>query len=386
MAPQTGASLMRILSKPLFSLVAAIVLFGVPATLSAQQARPAPTVTVVTLEPQDVTLTVRLPGRVAASRIAEVRPQVSGIITKQLFEEGKSVKAGDALYEIDPASYEVRMAAAEASLAQAKASLAAAERDAKRQEELRQRNVSPQQALDDALAQKDVASAAVKVAEANVLAAKIDLERTTITAPISGVTGLSEVSEGALVTSGQATPLTVIRRLDPIYVDVTQSATEVLRWRRAGEEIGSAGQVVTLRLADGTVFEQAGALAAAEPHVDEQTGTILLRLQFPNPDSFLLPGMYVQVEMPEGHIPGALLVPQEGVTRDRRGRPTAMIVNAEGTVESRELEIQRDQGAFWVVTSGLSAGDRVIVEGLQKVAPGAPAQAEERAARPAASN
>ncbi|WP_235915994.1 efflux RND transporter periplasmic adaptor subunit [Thalassovita mangrovi] len=377
---------MRILSKPLFSLVAAIVLFGVPATLSAQQARPAPTVTVVTLEPQDVTLTVRLPGRVAASRIAEVRPQVSGIITKQLFEEGKSVKAGDALYEIDPASYEVRMAAAEASLAQAKASLAAAERDAKRQEELRQRNVSPQQALDDALAQKDVASAAVKVAEANVLAAKIDLERTTITAPISGVTGLSEVSEGALVTSGQATPLTVIRRLDPIYVDVTQSATEVLRWRRAGEEIGSAGQVVTLRLADGTVFEQAGALAAAEPHVDEQTGTILLRLQFPNPDSFLLPGMYVQVEMPEGHIPGALLVPQEGVTRDRRGRPTAMIVNAEGTVESRELEIQRDQGAFWVVTSGLSAGDRVIVEGLQKVAPGAPAQAEERAARPAASN
>lgn len=377
---------MRKLMKSFLPIVVMIPFMGAPLIGHAQQGRPAPTVTVVTMKPQEVTLTVRLPGRVAASRRAEVRPQVSGIITEQLFEEGKPVKAGDELYKIDPSSYQVKMAAAEASLAQAKASLAQAERDAKRQAELRQRNVTSQQALDDALAQKDVVAAAVKVAEANVLAAKIDLERTTITAPISGVTGLSEVSEGALVTSGQATPLTVIRKLDPIYVDVTQSATEILRWRRSGGEIDANGQVIKLRLADDTVFEQTGTLSAAEPHVDEQTGTILLRLEFPNPERFLLPGMYVQVEMPEGHLPAALLVPQEGVTRDRRGRPTAMVVNPEGKVESRQLEIRRDQGPFWIVTSGLSEGDRVIVEGLQKVAPGASAVAEERADSSASSN
>jgi membrane fusion protein (multidrug efflux system) len=348
--------------------------------VAAQQERPEPTVTVVTLKGENITLTARLPGRVAASRIAEVRPQVSGIITERLFDEGKAVEAGAALYRIDPASYEARMAAAQAALAQARASLSMASRDASRQEELRSRNVSSQQALDDALAKREVAQAAVKVAEANVLAARIDLDRTTIRAPIGGAAGLSQVTEGALVTSGQATPLTVIRKLDPVYVDVTQSASETLRWRRADSAVEAEGQVVTLRLADGSVFEHTGELSAAEPHVDEQTGTILLRLEFPNPEKFLLPGMYVQVELPEAKLSNAILAPQEGVTRDRRGRPVGMVVTAQNTVEARELEILREQGAFWVVTDGLQSGDRLIVEGQQKVAPGMTVKAEERSA------
>ena len=161
---------------------------------------------------------------------------------------------------------------------------------------------------------------------------------------------------------------------------MTQAAAEILRWRRSGSSVEEAGQVVTLRLADGETYEHEGRLSAAEPHVDEETGTILLRLQFPNPDGFLLPGMYVQVDLPQATVQGAILAPQEGVTRDRRGRPVAMVVNAEGKVETRELDIQRDQGAFWVVASGLGDGDRVIVEGLQKVSPGMDVTPEERAA------
>lgn len=349
----------------------------------AQQQQGAPAVTVVTLTPQDVTLTAKLPGRVAASRVAEVRPQVSGIITERLYEEGTAVEKGDPLFVIDAASYEAQKAAADAALAQARATLKSAEQESARQEELRSRAVSSQQALDDAVAQRDIAAAAVKVAEANLLSADIDLERATIRAPIAGIAGLSQATEGALVTSGQATALTVIRNLDPVYVDVTQAAAEILRWRRSGSSVEEAGQVVTLRLADGETYEHEGRLSAAEPHVDEETGTILLRLQFPNPDGFLLPGMYVQVDLPQATVQGAILAPQEGVTRDRRGRPIAMVVNAEGKVETRELDIQRDQGAFWVVGSGLSDGDRVIVEGLQKVSPGMDVTAEER---PAPSN
>lgn len=362
-------------------LVSALCILLLASTATAQQAgAPPTTVTVVTLEASDVTLTSKLPGRVEASRVAEVRPQVSGIITERLFEEGKPVEVGAALYRIDSASYAAQMAAAEAALSQAQAQLKSAERESSRQQELRSRAVTSQQALDDALGARDVAAAAVKVAEANLMSAEIDLERTTIRAPISGVTGLSQATEGALVTSGQATALTVIRKLDPIYVDVTQAAADILRWRRAGTDLKGDNLKVTLRLADGVSYEHAGLLAAAEPHVDEQTGTILLRLDFPNPDQFLLPGMYVEVEVPQAEVKNAILAPQEGVSRDRRGRPVAMVVTPENTVEARELTIQRDQGAFWVVESGLAPGDRLIVEGLQKIAPGMTVQAEERTA------
>ena len=295
---------------------------ALPVAAQQGEAPPQP-VTVVTLESSDVTLTSALPGRVTASGVAEVRPQVGGIIDERLFEEGRDVTRGDPMYRIDSATYEAAKAAAEASLAQAEAQLASAEREATRQNELRERNVASQQTLDDALAARDVAAASVKVAEANLLSANIDLDRTTIRAPISGVAGLSEATQGALVTSGQTTALTTIRQLDPVYVDVTQSAAEVLRWRRSGQQVAEdSSAVVHLRLADGEIYEHAGYLAAAEPHVNELTGVIVLRLEFPNPERLLLPGMYVQVEVPQGQISGAILAPQEGVTRDRRGRPS----------------------------------------------------------------
>lgn len=375
--------MLRGLTRNLRLATAALVTAAATLPAAAQQGgeRPPQPVTVVTLQASDVTLTSTLPGRVAASGVAEVRPQVNGIITERLFEEGAEVEQGQALYRIDPAVYEAAMAAAEASLAQAEATLSSAQRDADRQEELRQRNVASQQNLDDALAARDVAEAAVKVAQANVLSADIDLERTTIRAPISGSAGLSEVTKGALVTSGQATALTTIRQLDPIYVDVTQSAAEMLRWRRSGQDVeGEGNGVVALTLADGETYEHTGRLAAAEPYVNEQTGVIVLRLEFPNPDQFLLPGMYVQVEMPQGVVENAILAPQEGVTRDRRGRPMAMVVNAENAVESRQLTVQRDQGNQWVVTDGSPAGDRVIVAGLQKVSEGMTVSPQERAA------
>ncbi|WP_289149767.1 efflux RND transporter periplasmic adaptor subunit [uncultured Salipiger sp.] len=353
---------------------------ALPVAAQQGEAPPQP-VTVVTLESSDVTLTSALPGRVTASGVAEVRPQVGGIIDERLFEEGRDVTRGDPMYRIDSATYEAAKAAAEASLAQAEAQLASAEREATRQNELRERNVASQQTLDDALAARDVAAASVKVAEANLLSANIDLDRTTIRAPISGVAGLSEATQGALVTSGQTTALTTIRQLDPVYVDVTQSAAEVLRWRRSGQQVAEdSSAVVHLRLADGEIYEHAGYLAAAEPHVNELTGVIVLRLEFPNPERLLLPGMYVQVEVPQGQISGAILAPQEGVTRDRRGRPVAMVVNDENVVETRELTVQSDQGANWVVTGGLEAGDRIIVAGLQKVSVGMTVTPQERSA------
>ncbi|PTQ69326.1 efflux RND transporter periplasmic adaptor subunit [Celeribacter persicus] len=352
----------------------------------AQNAPPPTPVTVVTLSAGDVTLSSPLPGRVAASAEAEVRPQVGGIIQKRLFQEGSTVSEGDPLYQIDAATYEAAKAVAEASLAQAKAALKSAEIEYERQQELKTRNVVAQQNLDSAIAERDSAAAAVKVAEANLLSAEIDLERTQIRAPISGAVGLSAVSQGALVTSGQSTALTTIRALDPVYVDVTQAASDMLRWRRMGsgtEFSETLGQTVSLTLADGSSYEYKGELSAAEPYVNEDTGTIVLRLSFPNPDHFLLPGMYVQVEMPQGVVPNAVRVPQEAVTRDRRGRPMVLVVNAESVVEQRVLDVVSDQGTDWIVTGGVTAGERVIVAGLQKTAAGATVTPQEQGAEAA---
>jgi len=363
-------------------MTAALILAtSLPLAAVSQDAPPPTPVTVVTLEANDVTLTASLPGRVAASSEAQVRPQVNGLVLERLFVEGRPVEKGDLLYRIDAASYEAQKTSSEALLAQANASLKAAQLEFDRQQELKSRSVVSQQNFDNAISAREIASASVKVAEANVLATEIDLERTAIRAPISGVVGLSDVSVGALVTSGQATPLTVIRTLDPVYVDVTQAAADMLRWRRAQGGAGFAedlGQVVKLKLADGTTYEHQGALSAAEPHVDEGTGTILLRLSFPNPDGFLLPGMYVQVDMPEGVVKDAVLVPQQAVTRDRRGEPSALVVNAQNVVEQRNLTVSSDHGSNWVVTAGVAAGDRVIVSGLQKTAPGATVTPQEQ--------
>lgn len=352
--------------------------------LAQQQGQDAPPpVTVVTLTAQDVTLTTSLPGRVVAQSEAELRPQVGGLIIERLFDEGKKVSKGDALYRIDPRTYEAGVAQAEAALAQAEAAAAAARREADRVATLRDRRVASEQTEDTAIAARDAADAAVQSAKAQLLAANIDLDRATITAPIDGEIGLAQVSAGALVTAGQAEPLAVIRSIDPVRVDVTQSAADIIRWQRRGPDAAlppDLDRTVSLRLADGSTYEHTGSLTGAEPHVNETTGVVTLRMQFDNPEGLLLPGMYVQAEIPQAQLKDVILAPQEGVSRDRRGRPVALVVNADNIVEQRELEIVQDRGDDWVVTDGLSDGDRLIVEGVQRIGPGMPVTPEERPA------
>lgn len=361
------------------ALLIAPLIVAVPA-LAQQGDMPPPAVTVVTLNQQDVDLTTTLPGRVVASSEAEVRPQVAGIITERLFEEGGRVEEGDILYKIDPATYDAAVAQAKAAVAQAEAQVKATRREAERLETLSQRNVVSEQALDTAVADRDGAVASLQAAEAQLQSAEIELDRTMIRARLSGEIGRSMVSPGALVTASQQAPLATVRNIDPIYVDVTQSAAEILDFRRGnrGAQAKNGSQEVKLTLADGTVFEQAGQLTAAEPVVDPLTGVVVLRITFANPEKLLLPGMYVQAEMPSGQAKNAFLVPQEGVARNRRGQPTAMVVGADGTVEQRDLTVQQDLDRFWVVTEGLESGDRIIVDGLQKASPGAKVTPEER--------
>ncbi|WP_407696783.1 efflux RND transporter periplasmic adaptor subunit [Sedimentitalea xiamensis] len=372
---------------PLKMLCAAVLGLGLPTALMSQGA-PGPTpVTVVTLKAQDVTLTATLPGRIVASGVAEVRPQVSGILTDRMFDEGASVSQGDTMYQIDPAVYEAHVAQADAAVAQAQASVSATEKETERVQELLTRSVASQQALDDAIAARDSARAALLVAKAQLQAAEIDLERTTIRAPISGEVGLSQATRGALVTAGQAEPLTVIRQLDPVYLDVTASAAQIIRWRRGqiSAELGSSDPTVTMTLADGLGYDFTGKLTAAEPHVDEKTGVAVLRMQFPNPDLILLPGMYAQVDMPTGIAKDVFLVPQEGVSRDRRGQAVALFVGENDVVEKRILTVLGDRDNAWIVSDGVRDGDRLIVAGLQKIAEGATVAPSERASEPQAS-
>ena len=371
-------------------LLAAALVFAVPHA-SGQAAppggeRPPTPVTVVTLAAGGVTLTSRLPGRVVASAVAQVRPQVDGIIVERLFEEGSRVELGQPLYRLDSASYQARVAAARAQVAVAEARLEASRKEANRAEELIGRGVVSEQRLETAQSTRDIDAAAVQVARAELQVAEIELDRATIRAKLTGVIGLSQTTQGSLVTSGQPEPLAVIRRLDPVFVDVTQSSAEILAWRRGRpqQRLADADTTVSLILADDSVYEVRGELKAAEPHVNESTGVVTLRMAFANPDGLLLPGMYVQVEMPQGHVAGAVLAPQQGVMRDRRGRPIAWVVNADNVVEQRQLTIAQARGSEWVVTDGLAGGDRLIIEGLQKVAPQAKVAPEERQAPAAA--
>ena len=365
--------------------IAALLLGLAVSSLSAgpavsQQAQEPVPVVVVTLQAQTVTLTSTLPGRVAASAEAEVRPQVNGIITERLFREGGFVEEGDALYRIDAATYSAAVEQAQAAVTQARVQLDAAEVEAERLVELRERNVTSERAFDEAKAVRDTAAAAVEVAEAQLRSAEIELERTTIRARLSGEIGLARTSPGALVTASQAEPLAVIRDIDPVYVDVTQSAADLLRWTRGQTEdqLSNADTTVRLTLADGSDFEETGTITAAEPNVDPQTGVVVLRMQFDNPDRLLLPGMYVQVELPVGTAENVLLVPQEAVLRDRRGRPITWVVTAENVVEERQVTILQDRGSDWVVGGGLQDGERVVVAGFQKTGVGATVAPEER--------
>lgn len=354
---------------------------------AAPQAPGAVPVTVVTLAPETVTLTRELPGRATPYLVAEVRPQVNGIIEKRLFTEGGLVAAGQPLYQIDDATYRASHASAEAALARARANLHSAQLVARRSEGLVAINAVSQQDHENAIAALKVAEADVAAAEAALASARVTLGYARITAPISGRIGKSTVTPGALVTANQSAPLATVQQLDPIYVDLTQSSAELLELRKAldaGKLEGARDLPVTILLEDGSQYPHEGKLAFAEVTVDPTTGSYALRVVVPNPEGMLLPGVYVRALIGSGVRQDALLVPQQGVARDPKGHTTALVVGADDKVEARAVEVSRAIGDKWLVEGGLVAGDRVIVEGLQKVRPGAPVQATEAGATPAA--
>ncbi|WP_374443952.1 efflux RND transporter periplasmic adaptor subunit [Stella sp.] len=342
----------------------------------ARAAAPPPEVGVVTLAPETVELVTELPGRTAAFRVAEVRPQVSGIVLKRLFQEGGLVAAGQQLYQIDPASYEAAHQSAQAALARASAQLNAARLLANRYKPLAEAKAVSRQDYDNAVASAQQAAADVAAAKAQIETARIQLEYTRVLSPITGRVGRSAVTEGALVTANQAAALATVQQLDPVYVDVTQSTAELLRLRRrieAGDlRVDEAGKARTrLVLEDGSLYPEEGKLLFSEVTVNQGTGSVTLRAEFPNPQGLLLPGMFVHARIQAGAVPDALLVPQQGVTRDQRGQPTALVVGPGNKIELRVLTVDRVVGDKWLVTGGIAAGDRVVVQGLQKVRPGA---------------
>jgi membrane fusion protein, multidrug efflux system len=357
---------------------------------SRSDAKPAPAaapveVGVVTLELTRVTLTKELPGRTSAFRVAEVRARVNGIVHRRLFTEGADVKEGQPLFAIDPAPYRVALEGARAQLARAEATLASARMLAQRYEELVAENAVSRQEHDNAMAALKASEADVAAGRAAVETARIHMGYTTVTSPISGRIGRSAVTEGAYVQQAPGTLLATVQQLDPVYVDLTQSSVEVLRLRRDLEEgkLQSAGRGqarVRLVLEDGREYAIPGTLQFADVTVDPSTGSIGLRALFPNPRGELLPGMFVRARVEEADDPEALLLPQQAVVRDQKGLPGALVVNAEDKVERRAIVTDRAIGDAWLVTAGLKPGDRVIVEGLQKVRPGAAVRAVPAAA------
>ncbi|HGE8754626.1 TPA: multidrug efflux RND transporter periplasmic adaptor subunit AcrA [Salmonella enterica subsp. enterica] len=340
-----------------------------------------PEVGVVTLKTEPLQITTELPGRTVAYRIAEVRPQVSGIILKRNFVEGSDIEAGVSLYQIDPATYQATYDSAKGDLAKAQAAANIAELTVKRYQKLLGTQYISKQEYDQALADAQQATAAVVAAKAAVETARINLAYTKVTSPISGRIGKSSVTEGALVQNGQASALATVQQLDPIYVDVTQSSNDFLRLKQElangslKQENGKAK--VDLVTSDGIKFPQSGTLEFSDVTVDQTTGSITLRAIFPNPDHTLLPGMFVRARLQEGTKPTALLVPQQGVTRTPRGDATVLVVGADNKVETRQIVASRAIGDKWLVTDGLKAGDRVVVSGLQKVRPGAQVKVQE---------
>ena len=334
-----------------------------------------PEVAVIIVQPQAVTLTTELSGRTAPCQVAEVRPQVTGIIQKRLFTEGAEVKAGQVLFQIDPASYQATLASAKALLARAEANLLPAQLKAGRYQELLASKAVSQQDDDDTQAALKQAEAEVAAAQAAVENARINVQYTSINAPISGRIGRSTVTAGALVTANQEAALATIQQLDPIFVDVTRSSSEILLLKRqlaAGtlKTDASGAARVKLLLEDGTSYPQPGTLKFSEVSVDAGTGSVTLRTLFPNPEQLLLPGMFVRAILEEGSNDSALLVPQRGVTRNPAGSPMVFVVGAEEKVEARPIKATRTIGDSWLVEEGLKAGDRVILEGIQRARPG----------------
>nr|WP_317205479.1 efflux RND transporter periplasmic adaptor subunit [Janthinobacterium sp.] len=373
----------------LSALCAALILAGCGKAPVAAPPAKVPEVGIYTVTTQALAMNTELSGRTAAYQVAEVRPQVGGLIQKRLFVEGADVKAGTALYQIDPASYQAAYNSARAALNKAKANLLTSGPKVARYKELVAIEGVSRQDYEDAVAASEQAKADVESANAALEVANINLRYTNVYAPISGRISRSSVTPGALVTANQAAALSTVQQLDPIYVDVTQSSNEMLRLKRELEsgslKKAGAGQAkVTLMLADGTQYAQAGKLQFSDVSVDPGTGNVTLRALFPNPKGDLLPGMYVRAVLESGLNENAIVVPQQGVTRNPKGQATALVLNPEGKVEQRILTTGATMGDKWLVTSGLAAGDRVIVEGLQKVKPGAQANAAKPAAVAAA--
>jgi membrane fusion protein, multidrug efflux system len=358
-------------------LMALTILLGGCDRGQRQQATPpVPEVATVTLQPQQVELTTELPGRTSPYRVAEIRPQVNGIIQKRQFREGSDVKAGQLLYQIDPAPFQVAYDSAKASLGKAQANLPSIRLRAERYKELLIDKAVSRQDYDDAAAAMEQARAEIAYWKTAIEGARINLGYTRVTAPISGRIGKSSVTDGALVTAYQPASLATIQQLDPIYVDVTQSSAELLRLKRNLETgrlstNGANGKKVRILLEDGTPYPLEGTLQFRDITVDSTTGSFTLRIVVPNPKQLLLPGMFVRAAVQEGIAAQSLLIPQQGVSRTPKGEPFALVVDEAGKVQQRLLTLNRAIGDQWLVSSGLAAGERLIVEGMIKVRPGA---------------
>ena len=361
---------------------------------AAAAAPPVPEVAVATIQPQQVTLTTELPGRTSAYLVAEIRPQVNGLIQKRLFTEGANVKAGDVLYQIDPAPFQAALNTAEAALNRSQAMLPSIRARVERYKGLLDDRAVSRQDYDDATSALNQAEADIQYWKAAAETARINLGYTRVTAPISGRIGRSSVTDGALVAAYQPLALATIQQLDPIYVDVPQSTAELLRLNRRLQDgrlnrDGTGQNKVKLILEDGTTYAQEGTLQFREVTVDPTTGSSILRILFPNPQGVLLPGMFVRAVVKEGVHEQAILVPQQAVSRDLKGNPVTLLVESEDKVQPRMLTLDRAMGDQWLVSAGLAAGDRVIIEGMQKVRPGvvvrlaAPEAAKKDAADPA---
>lgn len=373
---------------PSFIIISAALLAGCNDQGEQQAHASEPHVTVHVVNTAPLAVTTELPGRTTAFRIAEVRPQVSGIVLKRNFTEGSDVEAGQSLYQIDPATYQADYDSAKGELAKSEAAAAIAHLTVKRYVPLVGTKYISQQEYDQAIADARQADAAVTAAKAAVESARINLAYTKVTSPISGRIGKSSVTEGALVTNGQATELATVQQLDPIYVDVTQSSNDFMRLKESLEQ-GSlhkdnASSSVELVMENGQAYPLKGALQFSDVTVDESTGSITLRAVFPNPQHTLLPGMFVRARIDEGVQPNAILVPQQGVTRTPRGDATVLVVNNESKVESRPVIASQAIGDKWLISEGLQPGDRVIVSGLQKARPGTKVKATPDTEAPAA--
>ena len=380
-APATsGAARRRWLLVPLLALLVACGAKTGDKEGAAPAATPPPEVGVVTVTPGPVGLTVELPGRLEASRVAEVRARVAGILEKRLFEEGSDVKAGQALFQIAAAPYEASVASARAAVARAQANETQASAQVRRYKPLLEANAVSRQDYDNAVAAQKLAQADIAAAKAGLQCAQINLGYASVTSPIDGRIGRALVTEGALVGQGEVTELAIVQQIDPMYVNFTQSTTEVLRLRRALESgnlkraSDSEGAVVQVVLEDGTVYDKPGKLLFADLTVDPTSGQVMLRAQVPNPDKLLLPGMYVRVRLEQAKATDGIVLPQQSVTRSTTG-DTVMVVGADGKVSPRHVKLGPAQGSDWVVYEGLKAGEQVMVDGFQKLRGNAPVKA-----------